>query len=227
MAMDKTITDPDDYFRRTGNWQAEKKRLRDILRDFDLTETLKWCKPCYTCRGKNAFMIGGFRDYCALTFFKGALLKDPAGILEKPGPNTRSARLVKFRSTRDIEERAADLKRYIREAMALEAAGKKVAAPTGPTPLPEELADKFRDDPAFEQAFHGLTPGRQRGYLLFFSGAKQAAARVNRIEKYRQRILDGVGMHDCVCGLSARKPNCDGSHNAIDGDYSLVGKRAE
>jgi uncharacterized protein YdeI (YjbR/CyaY-like superfamily) len=147
---------------------------------------------------------------------KGVLLKDAEGILVKPGENTRAARLIRFTNVPDIVEMQSTLASYIHEAIELENAGAKVNFEKGrELDLPHELQDKFDESPSLQTAFAALTPGRQRGYVLYFSGAKRASSRVSRIEKYVERILDGKGIHDCVCGLSRKMPNCDGSHKDI------------
>ena len=206
----------DDYLSVSPQWREELVHLRTILLDSPLDEDFKWRNPCYTYRGRNVSMLGRFKDYCALTFFQGALLKDPAGILRKPGENTRAGRLVAFTGMRNITELEPTLKAYLHEAVELERAGKKVdLSQDQTTQYPDELTRKFDDDPALQSAFFSLTPGRQRGYLLHFSGAKQSGTRTARIEKFAARIMDGKGMNDCTCGLSRRMPACDGSHRAL------------
>lgn len=184
----------DEYLSKADKWQDELKQLRAILLDCMLTEELKWKSPCYTYQGNNVSIIGGLKDYCVLSFFKGALLNDPEGILEKPGDNTQSGRVIPFTSVRQIVKMESILKAYIHEAIEVEKAGLKVDFKK--EPVPEELQQKMDELPAFKTAFNALTPGRQRAYILYFSAPKQSKTRVSRIEKYMQRILDGKGMHD-------------------------------
>jgi uncharacterized protein YdeI (YjbR/CyaY-like superfamily) len=176
-------------------WQAEIAELQKILAGFDLREECKWGKPCYTLDGKNVIIIQGFKDYCALGFFQGALLKDPEKLLVRLG-QVQAARVMKFTSAEDIAAKAATIKAYVREAMAAEKAGMKVETKPPVFPTSEELQEKFRTDPKFKRAFEALTPGRQRGYLFHFSGAKQSATRTARIEKAMPAIFEGRGFQD-------------------------------
>lgn len=176
-------------------WLAEIAALQQILSGFALTEERKWGKPCYTMAGKNVVIIQGFKDYCALGFFKGALLKDPKKLLVQLG-QVQAARVMKFTSTREIAATAPAIRAYVREAMAAEAAGLTVDTPPPQLPVPEELSQKFRTDPQFKRAFDALTAGRQRGYLYHFSRARQSATRLARIEKARAAILAGRGLLD-------------------------------
>lgn len=195
--MDRTIVTADEYFRKVDRWRDEVKTLRTIILDSPLTEELKWATPCYTFQKHNVVLINRFKDYCALAFFKGALLNDPDGILVKPGANTRAARIVKFTSVGEIVEKEPVLKAYIRAAIELERAGLKVDfSENRVLEFPEELKNKFEEDPDLAAAFHALTPGRQRAYTLYFSAPKQSKTRDSRIEKYVPRILDGKGMND-------------------------------
>jgi uncharacterized protein YdeI (YjbR/CyaY-like superfamily) len=173
-------------------WRAEIAALQEILSGFDLREERKWGKPCYTLDGKNVVIIQGFRDYCALGFFQGALMKDPKKLLVQLG-QVRAARVMKFTSAEEIASKAAVIKAYMREAIAAEKTGMKVETKPPEIPLPEELKAKFRDDPKFKRAFEALTPGRQSGYLYHFAGAKQSATRTARIEKTAAAIFAGRG----------------------------------
>jgi uncharacterized protein YdeI (YjbR/CyaY-like superfamily) len=173
-------------------WQAEIAELQRILSGFDLREECKWGKPCYTMNGKNLVIIQGFKEYCALGFFQGALLKDPKKLLVQLG-QVQAARVMKFTSTSEIATKAATIKAYLREAMAAEKAGMRVKTKPAKLPLPAELREKFRSDPRFKSAFEALTPGRQRGYLFHFNGAKQSATRTARIEKAMPAIFEGRG----------------------------------
>jgi uncharacterized protein YdeI (YjbR/CyaY-like superfamily) len=173
-------------------WQAEIAELQGILAGFDLSEECKWGKPCYTIDGKNVVIIQGFKEYCALGFFQGALLKDPKKLLVQLG-QVQAARVMKFTSAIEIAKKAAAIKTYVREAVAAAKAGMKVETKPRVLPLPQELKKKFRSDPKFKRAFAALTPGRQRGYLFHFTGAKQSATRTARIEKAMPAILEGRG----------------------------------
>jgi uncharacterized protein YdeI (YjbR/CyaY-like superfamily) len=175
-----------------ARWQAEIAALQTILSAFDLREECKWGKPCYTLDGKNVVIIQGFKEYCALGFFQGALLEDPKKLLVQLG-QTQAARVMKFTSTKEIAAKAATIKAYVREAIAAEQAGLKVETKPRKLPVPDELEQKFRKDPRFKRAFEALTPGRQRGYLFHFAGAKQSATRTARIEKAMPAIFEGRG----------------------------------
>lgn len=182
-------------FRNATRWREEATKLREVILDCDLTEELKWGKPCYTADGKNIVIIQRTKAFLALAFFKGALLKDPEDVLELPGPNSREGRRIRFTGVQDVVDKEDTLKAYIREAVGVEKAGLKISKTTELV-FPEELQDRFDNDPALKAAFDALTPGRQRGYNLYFSAAKQSGTRAARIEKYRQKILDGKGFHD-------------------------------
>lgn len=173
-------------------WQAEIAELQRILSGFDLRQERKWGKPCYTIDGKNVVIVQGFKEYCALGFFQGALLKDPKKILVQLG-QVQAARVMKFTSVKEIATKAAIIKTYLREAVAAAKAGMKVETEPRAFPVPEELKEKFRDDPRFKRAFEALTPGRQRGYLYHFAGAKQSQTRTARIEKAMPAIFAGRG----------------------------------
>lgn len=178
-------------------WPEELIALRAIVLDCGLTEELKWQQPCYTLNGKNVLIVTAFKEYACISFFKGSLLKDPEKILVEPGKNSQAARQIRFTDVKDIHKQSKILKKYIQNAIAVEEAGLDVEyKKTSDYEVPEELQVKFAEDPVFKAAFEGLTPGRQRGYLLHFSGAKQSATRINRIEKSIPRILDGLGIHD-------------------------------
>lgn len=170
--------------------------MRTISLGCGLTEELKWGKPCYTFRESNVVIIQGFKEYCALMFCKGALLKDPKGILKRIGEHTQAARQARFTHVRQIAEMAPTLKAYIHEAIEAEKAGLKVILKENPIPIPKELQSKLDSMPALKTAFYGLTPGRQRAYIYFFSGAKQSKTREARIEKCLRRILEGRGLND-------------------------------
>jgi len=173
-------------------WQAEIAALQRILSGFDLSEARKWGKPCYTMDGRNVVIIQGFKEYCALGFFQGALLNDPKKLLVQLG-QVQAARVMKFTSAKEIATKAATIKAYVRAAVAAAKAGLKVATKPRELPVPAELKAKFRQDPQFRRAFEALTPGRQRGYLFHFTGAKQSATRTARIEKAMPAIFAGRG----------------------------------
>ena len=206
----------DQYFKDAGKWRGELVRLREIVLGCGLSEELKWGGPCYAFEESNVLMMGELKESCTLSFFKGALLKDSEGVLEKPGENTRAARVIRFTSVEEIDELEPVLKAYIQEAIELEKAGLKVDFKEGAElPVPEELEMQFDEDPDFKAAFAALTPGRQRAYLLHFGAAKQAKTRASRVEAFKPRIFDGKGLNDCTCGLSKRMPGCDGSHKVL------------
>jgi uncharacterized protein YdeI (YjbR/CyaY-like superfamily) len=186
----------DAYVREAQEWREETKQLRTIALGCGLTEELKWGKPCYTFQESNVVIIQGFKEYCALMFCKGALLKDPKKILNRIGEHTQAARQARFTNVREIVDVAPVLRAYIREAVEAEKAGLKVAYKKNPEPVPEELKNRFRDSPALKAAFEALTPGRQRAYIFYFSGAKQSKTRESRIEKCMRRILGGKGLND-------------------------------
>ncbi|MBK7859867.1 MAG: YdeI/OmpD-associated family protein [Archangiaceae bacterium] len=174
-------------------WEQEIAAMQRVLSGLGMKEECKWGKPTYTVDGKNIVILQGFRDYFALTFFQGALLKDPKQVLRQLGM-VQAGRLMKFTSAKEITESAATIKAYVREAIAVEKAGLRVEKKkTSDFPVPEELTERFRSDPRFKRAFEALTPGRQRSYLYHFGAAKQSATRVARIEKARPAIFEGRG----------------------------------
>lgn len=187
----------DWFFAKAGQWQKECELLRKICLDCDLTEELKWGCPAYTFQKSNVVLIHHFKDYCALLFFKGALLKDKKKVLIQQTENVQAARQMRFTSVPEITKLKAAIKAYIYEAVAVEESGQKVEfKKTKEFKMPEEFKTKLSKMPALKKAFESLTPGRQRGYLLHFSSAKQAKTREARIEKYLPKILDGKGLED-------------------------------
>lgn len=187
----------DEFINNAKSWQEEYIKLRSIILDCELTEEFKWMHPCYTLNNKNIVLIHGFKEYVALLFHKGALLKDPEGILVQQTENVQAARQIRFTNLQEIVEKEALLKAYIHEAIAVEEAGLEVELKKNEEySVPEELQQKFAENPAFKEAFEALTPGRQRAYLLHFSQAKQAKTREARIEKYLPHILEGKGLND-------------------------------
>ena len=206
----------DEFISSATKWQPEIKQLRLLLLDCGLTEEFKWRMPCYCFQGNNVVLIGSFKEFCTLSFFKGILLQDSNGILSKPGENSQSMRFFKFTNPEEITENQSIIKAYIYEAIEIEKAGLKVIFKSNTElELVEELQIAFDKNPDLKTAFNALTPGRQRGYNLHFSEAKQSKTRVTRIEKYTQRILNGKGINDCICGMSKKMPSCDGSHKYI------------
>lgn len=178
-------------------WKDEMLALRAIALDSGLTEDFKWGQPCYTLDGHNVVLIHGFKEYCALLFFKGALMQDPKGILIQQTENVQAGRQIRFTSVQEIVKQKKTLQSYIRNAIEVEKSGLKVPMKkTAEFSFPEELERKMDELPALRTAFEALTPGRQRGYLLHFSSAKQASTRESRIEKCVQRILNGKGLDD-------------------------------
>jgi uncharacterized protein YdeI (YjbR/CyaY-like superfamily) len=188
----------DEYAARLEQWRDEFVALRTIISNTELTEAFKWRKPCYTHAGKNIVIFQPFNDLCALMFFKGALLNDPKALLREQGENSRSSLRLEFRSVADVTSRKSALRDLVADAIRVEQAGLCVENPALPTQrdYPDELAALMEADPTFRDAFEQLTPGRQRGYLLHFNGAKQSATRAARIERVRDRIMEGFGMHD-------------------------------
>jgi uncharacterized protein YdeI (YjbR/CyaY-like superfamily) len=197
--MTKSRANPevDFFFRKAQQWQKEFKKLRSIVLDCGLTEELKWGVPCYTVENSNIVLMHGFKDYCALLFVKGALLRDAEGILIQQTENVQAGRQVRFSSVREIVDLEPILKAYVQEAIAVEKAGLKVPyKKTAEFSMPEEFINKLEEAPGLQDAFEALTPGRQRAYLLYFSAPKQAKTRVARIEKCTPRILKGKGLND-------------------------------
>ncbi|MGN7296566.1 YdeI/OmpD-associated family protein [Ferdinandcohnia sp. SAFN-114] len=187
----------DEFLHKEKKWKEEFEKLRMINLGCDLTEELKWRLPCYTFQDRNIVIIQNFKEYCALMFFKGALLKDPNGILVKPGENSQAQRQIRFTNVQEIIEMESILKTYIQEAIKVEQSGKEVELKkTTDFSVPEELQAKFEEMPVLKTAFEALTPGRQRAYLLYFSKAKQSKTRELRIEKYIEQILNGEGLND-------------------------------
>ncbi len=206
----------DNYFLDAPKLQEELKQLRKIALGTQLMETIKWGVPCYVFGESNIILLGSFKAFCSISFFKGSLLQDPNGILSKPGENSQSVRMLKFTDLDQIRQLEKVIKAFIFEAIEIEKAGlKPVLEKSVDLEFPEELLQMLDQDAAFKAAFTALTPGRQRGYNLFFTAPKQSVTRIARIEKYRQQILDGKGINDCTCGLSKKMPSCDGSHKAL------------
>ena len=187
----------DFYFVKAKKWQKELEKLRTIVLDSPLTEELKWGCPCYTYQENNIVLIHVFKEYCALLFFKGALLHDANGVLIQQTKNVQAARQIRFTNVREIVEMERILKAYIYEAIEVEKAGLKVKLKkTSEYEIPEEFQQKLDKIPALKKAFYALTPGRQRGYIFYFSQPKQSKTRESRVEQCMQKILDGEGLND-------------------------------
>ena len=187
----------DFFFRKAGPWQQEFEKLRMIILDCGLTEELKWGVPCYTLQNSNIVLMHGFKEYCAILFIKGALLRDPNGILIQQTRNVQAARQVRFTNVREIVKLEPILKAYIKEALEVEKAGLKVNyKKTSEYVLPKEFQKKLDEIPALKDAFEALTPGRQRAYIFYFSQPKLSKTREARVEKSIDLILDGIGLND-------------------------------
>jgi uncharacterized protein YdeI (YjbR/CyaY-like superfamily) len=187
----------DGYVRKSRQWQEELEKLRTILLDSPLAEEVKWRVPCYTFQESNVVILGRFKESCVFSFVKGALLKDPRGVLVKPGENSQSVRVIRFTDVQQIAEMEPVLKAYIDEAIEVEKAGLKVSfKKISEFTIPEELRNRFDETPALKTAFDALTPGRQRAYLLHFSAPKQSKTRTSRVEKCMKQILSGKGLDD-------------------------------
>ncbi len=195
--MNKGIPPVDGYIRKSSQWQEELQKLRSIILDRGLTEEVKWRVPCYTLEGKMVLFMGRFKESCVLSFAKGALLKDPTRILIQQTENSQSVRIIRFTSVKQIVEMEPVLKAYIDEAVEAEKAGLKVKLKTtSEFKVPEEFQTRLKESPGLKKAFAALTLGRQRAYLLHFSGAKQSTTRAARVEKWMPQILRGKGIDD-------------------------------
>ncbi len=187
----------DWYFQKAKKWQEELEILRIIVLDCQLNEELKWGVPCYTLEQSNIVLIHTFKEYCAILFFKGALLKDAKGILVQQTKNVQSARQIRFTNARKIVEMQPIIKAYIAQAIEVEKSGLEVEFKTTTEfGAPKELQHQFDEIPELKAAFDALTPGRQRGYILHFSEPKQSKTRASRVEKYMPHILNGRGLND-------------------------------
>ncbi len=187
----------DFYFIKSKKWQPTLEKLRTIILDCGVTEELKWGVPCYTFEKNNIFLIHGFKAYCAILFMKGALLNDEKGILIQQTENVQAARQIRFTNVQEVVAMETTLKEYIYEAIEIEKAGLKVVLKkTSDFLIPEEFQKKLNEIPALKTAFEALTPGRQKGYLFYFSQPKQSKTRESRVEKCIQKIIDGRGLED-------------------------------
>lgn len=195
--MEKTNPKVDWYFNKERKWQEEVKQLRMIVLSSGLTEELKWGHPCYTLDKNNVVLIHDFKEYCALLFHKGALMKDPKDILIQQTENVQSARQIRFTSLKEIIKLKTTIKAYIKEAIAIEKTGLKVEMKkTSEYKMSEEFKNELNENSELKTAFEALTPGRQRGYLLYFSAPKQSKTRESRVKKYIKQIIDGKGLTD-------------------------------
>jgi len=197
MDMMKTNPKVDWFFDKSTKWQEAYHHLRVIILDSGLKEELKWGCPCYTLNDTNVVLIHGFKDYCALLFMKGAIMKDPKGILIQQTANVQSARQIRFTDFDQVKKMESVLNAYVKDAIRIEKAGLKVTLKkTSQFAMPSEFKDVLDNNPALKKAFYALTPGRQRGYLLYFASAKQSSTREARVEKYIKQILKGKGLED-------------------------------
>ena len=204
------------FFEKGSAWQECMQALRKIVLQCGLDETMKWNVPCYMHEGKNILLLHGFKQYCAINFFKGALLSDKEHLLIQQTDNVQEGRQIRYTEARTIKKQAPILEAYIKEAIAIEQNKIKFPLPENKSQhLPDELLQQFSNNASLEAAFKALTPGRQRGYLLHFTEAKQSATITKRILAAQSKILLGKGLHDCTCGLSKRMPQCDGSHKLL------------
>jgi uncharacterized protein YdeI (YjbR/CyaY-like superfamily) len=187
----------DSFLKRQDKWRPEFVKLRPIFLESGLTEDLKWGQPCYALGDKNVLLIHGFKEYCAILFMKGALMKDPKGVLIQQTKNVQAARQIRFTSVAEVTKLAKTVKAYVIEAIAIERAGLKVPLKkTEDFELPEELESRLEKSARLREAFAALTPGRQRGYIFHFSQPKQSTTRAARVEKHIPRILEGLGLDD-------------------------------
>ena len=194
-----SVRDPrvDAFLRHVELWREETAMLREVMLTTDLAEDYKWGQPCYVYNGRNVALIGGFKDSLRLSFFKGALLSDPLAVLEYAGPNSRSAKYLRITSINDIHRFQRIIVEYCMEAIAVEEHGTQIAvSDAADAPIPTELHTAFEQMPVLKAAFYALTPGRQRGYIIYFTSAKQSATRKARIEKHTPSIMAGKGLHD-------------------------------
>lgn len=204
------------YIAHIKKWHNEMAMLREILLNAGLQEEFKWGRPCYTIDSKNIAILYDFKSACGIGFFKGALMKDPKGLLKKQGEHSQSSRIMNFQDLNEIAKAKSVIIDYIKESIKVERSGlKQEKQDVHEMIIISELQELLDQDQSFKKAFASLTPGRQRGYHIFFSAAKQSETRISRIKKYKERILQGYGLNDCTCGLSKKMPTCDGSHKFI------------
>ncbi len=197
MATSKNDCTPDEFFARKSKWQAEYAKLREFCLASGLDESTKWMHPTYSLNDKNIVLIHGFKEYCALLFMKGSLLNDPKQLLIQQTENVQVRRQLRFTSVQQITDLSIDIERFIANAIEVELSGiEPEMKQTADFYMPDEFQEKLDELPELQEAFEALTPGRQRGYLLYFAGAKQSKTRTARVEANIDRILDGLGLND-------------------------------
>lgn len=209
-------TSVETYFENLKQWKPELELLRSIVLDCGLVEEFKWRGPCYTFNNSNCIIIGGFKDNFVISFLKGVFLRDDHKLLQKPGENSQTARFIRFTEASQVLELEPIIKTYIYEAIEVEKAGMKLDPADKPTlEYIPEFEKIMSENAEFKAAFEALTPGRQRAYNMHFASAKQSETRTSRIIAIMPRVFKGKGLNDCICGLSKRMPNCDGSHKML------------
>jgi len=181
---------------KVHNWTDILMHLREMVQHEKIKEEFKWSQPCYTLNGANLFIVTAFKNYAAIAFFKGSLFEDPEGLLVQPGEHSRHGRQLRFTHLDEVKKQERPIRFFLSEAIRVEEAGLSVPPAPSELDVPVELLEEFNNDPTFEQAFYSLTPGRRRGYIIYFNQAKQSQTRINRIEKYKSQILSGLGMQD-------------------------------
>jgi uncharacterized protein YdeI (YjbR/CyaY-like superfamily) len=201
---------PDAYYAGLTEWAPECLRLREVLLSCGLEETLKWKQPCYTDNGKNIVLVSTMNQAATLNFMKGVHIDDVHGLLIKPGEHTQTGRQMRFTSVEAIDASIDILRSYVAQAVEAERGGQRVAPAADPESI--VVAQALEGDDLLREAWEGLTPGRRRGYLLHITSSKNPETQQQRLERHKERIVAGKGMHDCICGRSARMPRCDGSH---------------
>jgi len=212
-----TSDDFDLYFETQTRRPAIMAKLRSILLSNNLVEEKKWNAPCYTVDGKNIAILHDFKEHSGLGFFKGVLIDDPNNFLHAPGENSRQSRYLKFNEPDEVDQQIDTIIDFIQQAIEIERSGKQIPkSDADEVPYPDALIRIFESDSIFREAFENLTKGRQRGYLIHFNSTKNDDTAHRRIVKNTSRILDGKGLHDCVCGYSKRMPRCDGSHKKFE-----------
>jgi uncharacterized protein YdeI (YjbR/CyaY-like superfamily) len=217
------MTDPnvDEYLFKAPKWHEEIAELRRIVLSCGLQETWKWRQPCYTYKGKNLIILGSFKESCVISFLMGSSLADPEKLLERPGEHTQTGRFLRFKGLQEIQVLENVIRSYVIETMEQLTSEKKAIPDTAVAkiPIPEELSAVLDTDEEYRNAFMSLTTGRQRAYLMHFTATKVPDTRIARINRFRPRIIAGKGMTDCICGLSKKRPGCDGSHRELGPDW--------
>jgi uncharacterized protein YdeI (YjbR/CyaY-like superfamily) len=209
-------TNIETYFANLKQWKPELEMLHNIVLDCGLVEEFKWRGPCYTYNDSNCIIIGGFKDSFVISFLKGVFLRDDHKLLQKPGDNSQTARIIRFTEASQVLELEHIIKTYLYEAIEVEKAGLKLDRADKPTlEYIPEFEKIMSENAEFKAAFEALTPGRKRAYNMHFASAKQSETRTSRIISNMPRIFKGKGLNDCICGLSKRMPNCDGSHKIL------------